>query len=70
MPPKKSITPIKYIEHSSLSNEASEDLEFGLSQLQKKVNKINGSMLKKVDLSSSQEKLKREMEKNMNENKE
>ena len=70
MPPEKGTTPIKSTKLSSLTCEESEDLEFRLSQLEKKVSEIDGSILKKVDLWGSPEKYKREMEIKMNENKE
>lgn len=56
MLPMKSTTPIEPIEISSLTHEESEDLEFRLAQIEKKVNKMDGSRLKMMDLSSSQEK--------------
>lgn len=68
MSQKKYITPIKSIKGPSLTYEKSEDLEFWLSQLKKNINEMDGSILKKVDFSGSQENIKREMEKKMNEN--
>ena len=50
----------------SLTHEESEDLEIKLSQLEKKVNEMDDTMVKKVDFLGSREKLKREMEKKMN----
>ena len=54
MPLKKATTLIEYIKGPSLIHEESEDLEFTLSQLKKKVNEMNGHILKNVNFSGSQ----------------
>lgn len=69
MPPKKVTIPIRPTEGSSLTHEECEYLEFRLSRLEKKVNEIDGSMLKKLDLSKNEEKIWKEMEKDINGNK-
>jgi ABC-type Fe3+/spermidine/putrescine transport system ATPase subunit len=67
-------TPSKPLEISHRTLEENEDFENKLSQLKNQVDEMSGSMLKLVDLSSSQEFLKKEMEdqmkKKMDENKE
>ena len=59
MAQKKTTTPIKSIEGPSLTHEESEHLKFSLSQSEKKVNEMDGGMLKKVDFLGSQENIKR-----------
>jgi hypothetical protein len=51
--------------NSNMTSEESEDLENRLTQLKNQVDEMSGSMLKQVDLTHSQEYLKREMENQM-----
>lgn len=52
-------TPIKPLENSHMTFDESEDLENMLPQLKNKVYEISDSMLKLVDFSHSQERLRR-----------
>lgn len=63
MSTKKDTPPIKPTKGSSLTHEKSENSEFRLSQLEKKVKEMDGSMLKKVDILGSHENPKIEWKK-------
>jgi hypothetical protein len=58
----RTTTPSKPLEISHMTSEENEDFENRLSQLKNQVDEMSGSMLKQVDLSHSQEYIKREME--------